>query len=35
MQVGVFMQVLEADARLLSELTGLKLRMADSASSAK
>ena len=28
MQVGIFLQVLDADARALSELTGLKLRMA-------
>jgi len=28
MQVGVFMQVLDADAKVLSHLAGLKLRMA-------
>jgi DNA mismatch repair ATPase MutS len=28
MQVGVFMQVMDGDARAVSEVTGLKLRMA-------
>ena len=28
MQVGVFMQVMDKDARAVSEVTGLKLRMA-------
>jgi len=28
MQVGVFMQVMDEDARAVSEVTGLKLRMA-------
>ena len=28
MQVGVFMQVMDADARAVSQVTGLKLQMA-------
>ena len=28
MQVGVFMQVMDEDARVVSEVTGLKLQMA-------
>ena len=31
MQVGVFMQVLDEDARAVSEVTGLKLQMAGDA----
>jgi DNA mismatch repair ATPase MutS len=34
MQVGVFMQVMDEDARAVSEVTGLKLQMAGRVGSA-